>query len=153
MTIIASPDSLELRADLTSAWSMSPLQSWAFLLLAGLAVWGVVQIVLAIEARSSSERSSVTGAAASPAADARMHTSPRAAQSHTMQPSPVSGVYDQDAPENQVPRLRALNPARTVVVPAEELELRRQARRARQEHEPRRRPVSQFFDQDVPEHR
>lgn len=144
MMIIASHHALDLRADLTSAWSMTPLQSWAFLALAGLAVWGVVQIVLAIEARNSSEDSPVTGAAAGTAAG------------HT----PVSQFYDQDAPENHVPRLRALNQSGAVVVPAEELELRRRARDARRAStappRPRlvqHRPVTQFFDQDTPEFR
>lgn len=149
MTIIASTHALDLRTDLTSAWSMTPLQSWAFLALAGLAVWGVVQIVLAIEARNSSEDSPVTSAGAGSAAE------------HT----PVSEFYDQDAPEDQVPRLRALNQSGAVVVPADELELRRRARDARrastaasrplpvQPSAAGRRPVSQFFDQDAPEFR
>lgn len=144
MMIIVSHHALDLRADLTSAWSMTPLQSWAFLALAGLAVWGVVQIVLAIEARNSSEDSPVTGAGAGPAAG------------HT----PVSQFYDQDSPENQVSRLRAPNRGGAVVVPADELELRRRARDARRASAaaPRplpvqHRPVSQFFDQDAPEFR
>lgn len=157
MTIIASHHALDLRADLTSAWSMTPLQSWAFLALAGLAVWGVVQIVLAVEARNSSEDSPVTGAAAGTAADP---VQPPVAHARSAEHRPVSQFYDQDAPENQGPRIRALNSGRAVVVPADELELRRRARDARRAStaapRPRlvqHRPVSQFFDQDAPEFR